>query len=57
MNNTEKAIMKIELEGYLKEKSEEIVKDLKEAFPGIKDAKVAINVWFGPFKDISKSEI
>ena len=57
MNNTEKGIMRMELEGYLKEKSEEIVKDLKEAFPGIKDAKVAINVWFGPLENTPKLKV
>ena len=57
MNNTEKGIMRMELEGYLKEKSEEIVKDLKEAFPGIKDAKVAINIWFGPLENTPKLKV
>lgn len=50
MNNAEKLIIKIEVQEYLKEQSNRIVKDLKEAFPTIKDARVDIYIWFGPFK-------
>lgn len=50
MNTAEKLIIQIEVQEYLKEQSKRIGKDLKEAFPGIKNAHVNIYIWFGPLE-------
>lgn len=50
MNNAEKLIIQMEVQEYLKEQSKVVVGDIKKAFPEIKNVKVVINIWFGPFK-------
>ena len=43
-----KLILKLEVGEYLKEKSLEIVKEIKNTFPEIDNVKVVINIWIGP---------
>ena len=45
-----KLILQLEVEEYLKGKSIEIVKELKNTFPEIDNVKVVINIWVGPPK-------
>lgn len=43
-----KLILQLEINEYLKGKSIEMVKEIKNTFPEIGNVKVVINVWVGP---------
>ena len=50
-NKAKELIMQMEVNEYLKEKSREIVVDVKKHFPMIRNVQVVINIWVHPMEE------